>query len=229
MRLTPLDIKKQEFKKVVRGYDADEVDAFLEMVSDDFESQIREKNELSDELLKLKTQLQDYQSVEDTLKETLMTAQESVNESRKNSNREAELLIREAELKAEKILGDAKLNLAELKNELVIIKAQKNSFARRLKHLLESQIELIQVLELDDLGFDKIENKPQKKNNPAKYEQEKIEFEGVDDALTDEQPPEKNRSNPPISNQIEVKRVDLVDEKNEGDEQQSRISDQLII
>ncbi len=125
MKLTPLDIKKQEFKKSMRGYDAIEVDAFLEMVADEFESLNQEKNNLADEVLKLKTQLQDYQEVEKTLKETLMHAQESINESRETSKREANLTVREAEVQAEKIMEDTKLKLATMKNELVLIKAQK--------------------------------------------------------------------------------------------------------
>ncbi|MBN1155954.1 DivIVA domain-containing protein [candidate division KSB1 bacterium] len=157
MKLTPLDIKKQEFRKVMRGYDPIEVETFLEMVSDEFESLIKEKNHLSDEVLKLKTQLKDYQEVEKTFKESLMSAQETINQSRDNSKREANLIIKEAELKAEKLLEDTKIRLIEMKNELMLIKSQKDSFARRLRHLLESQLELIGVLELDDLGLGKME------------------------------------------------------------------------
>ncbi|MDZ7291066.1 MAG: DivIVA domain-containing protein [candidate division KSB1 bacterium] len=153
MRLTPLDIKKQEFKRAMRGYDPEEVNTFLEMVAEEFEVLQREKNRLDDEVLKLRTQLHDYQEVERTLKQTLMNAQESVQLSRDNSKREADLLIREAELRAEKILEEAQQKLAQLKNELLVVRAQKDSFARRLRHLLESQLELIGVLELDDLGF----------------------------------------------------------------------------
>lgn len=153
MRLTPLDIKKQEFKRIMRGYDPEEVNAFLEMVAEEFEALQRDKNRLEDETIKLRTQLHDYQEVERTLKQTLMNAQETVQLSRDNSKREADLLLREAELQAEKITEDARKRLAALKNELLVVRAQKDSFARRLRHLLESQLELIGVLELDDLGF----------------------------------------------------------------------------
>jgi cell division initiation protein len=153
LRLTPLDIKKQEFKRIMRGYDPEEVNAFLEMVAEEFEALQRDKNRLEDEALKLRTQLHDYQEVERTLKQTLMNAQETVQLSRDNSKREADLLLREAELQAEKITEDARKRLATLKNELLVVRAQKDSFARRLRHLLESQLELIGVLELDDLGF----------------------------------------------------------------------------
>jgi cell division initiation protein len=153
LRLSPLDIKKQEFKRLMRGYDPEEVHTFLEMVAEEFEILQREKHRLEDETLKLRTQLHDYQEVERTLKQTLMNAQESVQLSRDNSKREADLLLREAELQAEKILEEARHKLAQLKNDLLVVRAQKDSFARRLRHLLESQLELIGVLELDDLGF----------------------------------------------------------------------------
>ena len=88
MKITPLDIKKQVFKKVLRGLDPIEVETFLEMVSEEFESLIKDKNNLSDDVLKLKTQLQDYQEVEKTFKESLMNAQQTMNQSRENSKRE---------------------------------------------------------------------------------------------------------------------------------------------
>ncbi|MCA9730676.1 MAG: DivIVA domain-containing protein [Deferribacteres bacterium] len=164
MKLTPLDIKKQEFKKSIRGYDAVEVEAFLEVVADEFESVVREKTQLADEVLKLRTQLKDYRRVEDSLKDTLVSAQENLNSSRENSKREADLIIRDAELKAEKILAESRRNLEKIKNDIIIVRAQKESFARRLRHLLESQMELIGVLELDDKGFvDEVEKPKQAK------------------------------------------------------------------
>jgi cell division initiation protein len=170
LRLSPLDIKKQEFKRLMRGYDPEEVHTFLEMVAEEFEILQREKNRLEDEALKLRTQLHDYQEVERTLKQTLMNAQESVQLSRDNSKREADLLLREAELQAERILEEARHKLAHLKNDLQIVRAQKDSFARRLRHLLESQLELIGVLELDDLGFGENDHRD---NNAPPMRQEK--------------------------------------------------------
>lgn len=170
MRLTPLDIRKQEFKRTMRGYDPEEVNTFLEMVAEEFETLQREKKRLEDETLKLRTQLHDYQELERTLKQTLMNAQETVQVSRETSQREADMLVREAELQAEKIIEEARLKLAQLKNELLLVRAQKDSFARRLRHLLESQLELIGVLEMDDLGFG--ENDHRSNHLPA-FQQDK--------------------------------------------------------
>ncbi|RMF68765.1 MAG: DivIVA domain-containing protein [Calditrichaeota bacterium] len=236
MKLTPLDIKKQEFKKSMRGYDPVEVDAFLEMVSDELESLIRQNKELTDEALKLKTQLRDYQDVEKTLQETLMSAQESINSSKENSKRQAEMIIREAELKAEKMLEETKLRLAEMKNELLIIKAQKDSFARRLRHLLQSQIELIEVLELDDLGFEKAEKRPRKPQPEPRPAQERIEFKGVEEILPEEQAvkqvPEKaegaGQATPRDWPQKPGSSADEESAETE-EERRARISDQLII
>lgn len=153
MKLTPLEIKKQRFKTKVRGFDPLEVESFMEMIADEYESVLNERNRLADEVTKLKSQLTSYQEVEKTLQETLMNAQETVSQSRENSKREAEIILREAELKAERVLDGAREKLDKMKNELSILKAQKESFAKRLRHLLESQIELIKVLEIDDTNF----------------------------------------------------------------------------
>ena len=153
MKLTPLEIKKQRFKPKVRGLDPTEVESFLEMVADEYENVLNERDRLSEEVTKLKVQLKDYQQVEKTLQDTLMNAQETVSQSRENSKREATIIMREAELKAERIVDDAREKLDKMKNELSILRAQKESFARRLKHLLESQVELIKVLQMEDVGF----------------------------------------------------------------------------
>jgi cell division initiation protein len=150
VKLTPLDIRKQEFKRSMRGFDTDEVEAFLGMVADELELLIREKNQFNDELIKLRTQLKDYQRVEQTLRDTLVKAHNTVEDTRANSRREAEIIIHEAELQADNIIKEAKEDLFRLRNEISFVKAQKESFAKRLKHLLESQIELLDVLEMED-------------------------------------------------------------------------------
>ncbi|MDZ7413803.1 MAG: DivIVA domain-containing protein, partial [candidate division KSB1 bacterium] len=91
MRLTPLEIRKQEFHRSMRGFDVDEVEMFLDMVAEQFETLLRERNALNEEVVKLRTQLRDYQQVEKTLQETLMNAQQNLNESREASRRQAEL------------------------------------------------------------------------------------------------------------------------------------------
>ena len=168
MKLTPLEIKKQHFKTRVKGLDPTEVETFLEMVADEYENVLNEKNRLAEEVTKYKTQLKDYQQVEKTLQDTLMNAQETVSQSRENSKREAHIILREAELKAERIIDGAREKLDKMKNELSILRSQKESFAKRLKHLLESQLELIKVLEMEDVGFEDQTNEALRVKHTAK-------------------------------------------------------------
>ncbi|NOY59893.1 MAG: DivIVA domain-containing protein [Calditrichaeota bacterium] len=174
MKLTPLDIRKQEFKKTMRGFDPDEVEAFLSMVADEMELLIRERNQTNDELIKLRTQLKDYQRVEHTLRETLVRAQSTVEESRANSRREAEIIIHEAELQADNILKEAREELMDLRHEISLVKTQKESFSRRLRHLLQSQIELLDVMEMDDYTLPESENAPRRepRSRMARHQRE---------------------------------------------------------
>ncbi len=164
MKLTPLDIRKQEFKKTMRGFDPDEVEAFLSMAADEMELLIRERNQTNDELIKLRTQLKDYQRVEHTLRETLVRAQSTVEESRANSRREAEIIIHEAELQADNILKEAREELMDLRHEISLVKTQKESFSRRLRHLLQSQIELLDVMEMDEYTLPEDESVPRRES-----------------------------------------------------------------
>ncbi len=150
MKLTPLDIKKQEFKKVMRGYDPVEVETFLDMVSNDLEAVLTSEKELRDRILELETQLGDYKQMEKTLQQTLMQAQEASGRSIENSRKEADLIMKEAELKAQQIVEKARSDFARIKEEISGLKARKESVISRLKVLLSSELDLIRALEIDD-------------------------------------------------------------------------------
>ena len=155
MKLTPLDVRKQEFRRTMRGVDPEEVEAFLVMVADELELHIREKNQLNDELIKLRTQLKDYQRVESTLRDTLVKAQNTVEDSRANSRREAEIIIHEAEIQADNIVKDAREELQTVRHEISLLRAQKDAIAKRLRYMLESQLEMLEVMEIEDFkNFD---------------------------------------------------------------------------
>jgi cell division initiation protein len=215
VKLTPLDIRKHDFKKSMRGYDPDEVDAFMSMVSDELELLVREKNQLNDETIKLRTQLKDYQDVEQSLRETLIKAQNTVEESRANSRREAEIIIHEAELQAEHILKEAKEQLRELGHEIEMLEMQKESFAKRLHHLLESQIELLEVLEAGDF---------KRKQKPTASQARDVEEEEFN---------RRQRREPRIVRGNDSARAEEQDEPEEGgddyEEDEDKLSDQFDV
>ncbi|HTX19584.1 MAG TPA: DivIVA domain-containing protein [Bacteroidota bacterium] len=150
MKLTPLDIKKQEFKKVLRGYDPVEVDSFLEMMSNEFADLLKQCKDMNDQLVEFDTQLRDYRQMEKTLQQTLMQAQEASGRSIENSRKEAQLIIQEAELKGNQLLDRARMDLMKIKEEISTLRSRKESIVSRLKVLLNSEVELIKALEIDD-------------------------------------------------------------------------------
>lgn len=150
MKLTPLDVKKQEFKKVLRGYDPVEVDSFLDMMSNEFAELLKQCKDMREQLLEYESQLRDYRQMEKTLQQTLMQAQEASGRSIENSRKEAQLIVQEAELKANQILDRARLDLSRTKDEIGTLRSKKDSIVSRLKVLLNSEIELIKALEIDD-------------------------------------------------------------------------------
>ncbi|RCK75219.1 MAG: Cell division initiation protein DivIVA [Ignavibacteriae bacterium] len=150
MKLTSIDLKKQEFKKVMRGYDPVEVDTFLSMIAEELDELQRSNKELQHKLTEVQTQLQDYKSMEKTLQATLMQAQDVSAKSIENAKKEGQLIIQDAELKAAQILDKARSEHTRLKEEIEILKAKKNTLAGRLKLLLNSELELIKALEVDE-------------------------------------------------------------------------------
>lgn len=155
MKITPLEIKRQQFKKVLRGYDTVEVDTFLEMLSNEMEELVRLNKEQKDRILELETQLADYKNIEKTLQQTLMQAQETSGKSIENSKKEAELIIKDAELKASQILEKARMDFARMKEDIAALKARKESIISKLKVLLTSEVDLLRALEMDDEEGDK--------------------------------------------------------------------------
>jgi len=148
MRLTPLDIKKQEFKKVLRGYDPVEVDTFMDMVANELEEALRAQKETRDRGIELETQLRDYRQIEKTLQQTLLQAQEATGRTYESARKEAELIVKEAEQKASKIVEQANSDLARSNNELSNLRSRKESLIGRLRVLLSAELDLIRTLEM---------------------------------------------------------------------------------
>lgn len=148
MELTPLEIRKKEFKKAMRGFDPEEVEHFLEDVSEYVEHMIAELSEKNEIINSLNEKIETMDtSPSESPKEPIAETKEEVPSIK---DKEAELIIKEAELKALEILEKNRAEVHRIKEEIKTLKQQKNSFIKRLKHLFASQIELIEVLEIED-------------------------------------------------------------------------------
>jgi len=159
LKLTPIDIKKQEFKKVLRGLDPVEVKAYLDFVADEYEQLLQHNQQLEKQVASYQTELRHYKDVEKTLKQTLYEVKQTSQLSKQTSQKEAELIKREAEIQAKKMVGEAKAEVERIRKELENLKQQKDSFVTRLRYLLSSQLELIEMLQVDDEQLEIIKEK----------------------------------------------------------------------
>jgi cell division initiation protein len=133
MRMTAIDIRQQQFAvRLFRGFDPQEVDAFLEEMADDFDELTRENALLKEQLVQVEEKSRGVEGREKTLQETLITTQKIAEEFKENARREAELVLREAHLRAEKSMQDAREEHAKLTTEV--------SGLRRLRRQLGEEI-----------------------------------------------------------------------------------------
>lgn len=143
MKLTPIDIKKQTFNKSLRGYEPEEVEAFLGTVAKQWEELLAEQDALKRRLYELEGQVQKFKEVESMLHQTLAQAQQSTMSVVENAKREAELIRQEAQMKAAQILERAKNDAIALHDDIERLNAQKHEIVSKLRLLLSSQLDLL--------------------------------------------------------------------------------------
>jgi cell division initiation protein len=158
MRITPLDIRKQEFRKTMRGLDAEEVYAFLATVADEYESVLNDNKALKERLLELDDKVQEYRNMEQTLRNTLLTAERVNVEAKENARREADLIIKEAQIEAEKAFRNIKKEAMELRNTIQDLKRQKEQYLSRLRMLISSHLKFVETAEKDFAADDRVVN-----------------------------------------------------------------------
>jgi len=147
MKISPLEIEQQTFNKALRGFNPVEVTTYLEMLAGEFESLIAENAELKEKVTELATRLESYQEMEQTLQNTLLTTQKTAEEAKRNVQKEADLIIKEAHLESEKMLEDAKLRLADLNKRISDLQMSKETYFSEFKALLTAQWHLLENIE----------------------------------------------------------------------------------
>jgi len=147
MKLTPLEIKKQEFGKVFRGYSPDEVHSYLEMVAEELENALKKNLELEENLSSLKDKLTNYTRIENVLQDTLVTTQKSAEEIKAVAEQKAKSITDEARVRAERILVEANERLLEIQREIADLKHQRYAFIVNFKSLLETQRALLESID----------------------------------------------------------------------------------
>jgi cell division initiation protein len=147
---TPADIRQQQFSTGWRGFSALEVKAFLEQVADAVMA-LRQENEiLRADLERQEAELGEFKKREQLLKDTLINAQQVIETMKANAQKEGEIIIHEAEIKAEKMLQEAFSRQGKLRNDLDELKRLKATFNAQLRGILDSHQRLLEQSEASD-------------------------------------------------------------------------------
>ena len=152
MNITALDIRKQEFRKTLRGFDTEEVQVFLETVADAFEALTKEHAVLKERIRSLEDSVAEYTNLEKTLQDTLVTAQRVTDSTRENARKEANLIVHEARIAADEEIESARRKAVQIKRDIIDLRNYKESFIARLRALCRSHVEFLQAFEREDDG-----------------------------------------------------------------------------
>jgi len=145
MTLTPLDIQSKEFGKGFRGFVQEEVNDYLDRVSKELESLIKENLDLKTQISKLEEKLGHYSKIEETLHNAIIVAQETAEEVKRNANKEAELIRREAEKDASRMIEDARYKASRILSEHDELYKQAQIFKMRFRSLIEAQLSTLEM------------------------------------------------------------------------------------
>lgn len=165
MALTPLDIHNKKFGKKLRGYDTDEVNAFLDQVISDYQDVLKRNADLEKELQDANEKVQYFTDLKDALNQSIIVAQDAADRVKSNAQREANIIQSEAEKqarnmvddstdKANHILQEASEKARQITQETGELKKQTRIFRQRLQVMLESQLEIVKSPEWHDLLAD---------------------------------------------------------------------------
>ncbi len=147
MKITPMDIQRQGFASRFRGYDVDEVRAFLNLVSEEVATLQRDHARLQQEVQHLNLLLDEHRERETILKNTLLTAQRVSDEIRENARKEADNTVQEAELRADRLLELAQNRAHEVEGQILELRAQRSSLRTDVRALVQR---LSQILDLQE-------------------------------------------------------------------------------
>ena len=159
MPIKPIDVRRKEFRNGFRGYDANQVDDFLDAVADEFERSYTENQRMREEVSSLRERLQQFEDLEGSIRAALVHAEQSANDLRRAANREAEdtrqsarreaeFTIREAQSRSHQMLADSSARIERVQESYEALQEAKRGFANDFRHLLKTYMEMMENMEV---------------------------------------------------------------------------------
>lgn len=147
MSISPLDIRKQEFQRVMRGYDPDEVRSFLDRVASELEAAKAATAALDEKLKESEDRLGHYRLIERNLQDAAITVQRALDERARVAEKEAELVVRDAHARAQAEVAGLNDRVTRLQGDIATLEAQRAHYFVRLRAVVRSQLDLLEALE----------------------------------------------------------------------------------
>ena len=149
MKLTPMDINNKEFKRGIRGYNPDEVDEFLDEVVENYEELYKENSRLKETVTRLKDKVDHHERLEATIQNTLLLAQNAAEQAKESSQKEADLIVNNANETAQKILDKAHSDVIGINDEYERVKEEFIKFRAKFRGFMNTQLQTFDELEKD--------------------------------------------------------------------------------
>ncbi|KGK86150.1 DivIVA domain-containing protein [Clostridium sp. HMP27] len=167
MKTTSMDITSREFKKSFRGYDMDEVEEFLEKIAEDYETLYKENSYLKEKINALQENIEHYAKMEDTIQSTLLLAQNASDQAKRTAQKEAELVVLNANETAQRILDKAHNEVMKINDDFERTKQEFIIFKTKFKTFMQSQLEVFETMEKDYIRSYNIGNYVDKSKNDS--------------------------------------------------------------
>lgn len=147
MKVTSMDISNKEFKKAIRGYNEDEVDEFLDKIAEDYENLFKENSSLKEKVFVLNEKLEHYSKIESTIQNTLVLAQTAADQSKINAQKEADIILRNANDAAQKIIDKANNDVIQVNDDYEKLKQEFIKFRAKFRNFMNTQLDMFNGLE----------------------------------------------------------------------------------
>jgi cell division initiation protein len=159
MPIRPIDIRRKEFKSAFRGYDANQVDDFLDAVADEFERNYTENQRMREEVSSLRDRLQQFEDLEGSIRDALVHAEQASNDLRRtatqeaegirqSAQREADFTIREAQSRSHQMLADSSARIERVQDSYTALQEAKLRFANDFRHILKTYTDVMENMEV---------------------------------------------------------------------------------
>jgi DivIVA domain-containing protein len=145
--LTPLDVRRYDFGKALRGYDPERVNQFREQVAEELERLARLNQDLDAKAKGFHEQLRAFRERDKALNEALVSAQQMRTELREQAEKEAQLILREARADGERIIEDARAEIRRMEDQIVSLDRSRRAYLAQVRLLIERQLSEITAAE----------------------------------------------------------------------------------